>query len=466
MEKHDSKTAIFETMSVPKAILTLAVPTIISQLISVIYNLADAFYVGRTGDSYKIAGVSLCLTVFMMTVAFANLFGIGGGSLVARLLGRKDSDEARSAAAFSLYGAAAIGLLYSLVLSLTLDPLLRLLGASDATILFARQYVIPVVIIGGPPSILSMVMAHLLRNTGYSRQASIGLSGGGICNMILDPLFMFVLFPKGNEVLAAGIATMISNFGAFLYLFFTYRKVARTAPLSADPRRLRTIRPETVRELFSTGIPTFVLTSLFDLANVVFNARISAHGDLQLAAAGIVMKIERLPNAINVGLCQGMLPIVAYNYASGDHERMKSVVRTARLMGLTVSLVCVGLLFALARPVSGLFISQSAGAEEAMFTLGFAASYLRIRCFASPVQFLNYHPSYCLQAIGAGRETLFHAVCRDLVFYIPMMIVFDLLWAETGLMLALPIGEGVSAILAAVLLRVRLKKHRLSPQKG
>ena len=134
MKKEVSKTEIFETVPVPKAILSLAVPTIISQMISVIYNLADAFYVGRTGDSYKIAGVSLCLTIFMMTIAFANLFGIGGGSLVARLLGRKDPEEAKKASAFAFYGAACTAVLYSALLAVFLDPLLKALGASEAAV--------------------------------------------------------------------------------------------------------------------------------------------------------------------------------------------------------------------------------------------------------------------------------------------------------------------------------------------
>ncbi len=453
------KTELFERMPVPRALTVMAVPTVISQLINLIYNIVDTFFIGRTGNPLMVASVTVAFTLFMLTIAFGNLFGIGGGSLMARLMGQGENERARRVAAFSCWGAAAAALLYSLVLAFTLDPLLRLLGASDDTIGFAKQYVWLVVILGGLPCILSATGAHLLRNAGYSRQASLGLSGGGILNIALDPLFMFVLLPPGMEVFGAALATMLSNVVSFLYIMGTLARLSRTAPVSISPALIRGIRREDLKELFSVGVPSSLLTGLFDLANIVLNALMSAHGDLPLAAIGIVMKVERLPNAINVGICQGMLPIVAYNFAAGNRERMQQVIRTAKIAGLTISVTAILLLELFASPIIKLFLSTASdSAADALTTVSCATVFLRIRCLTSPSQFLNYHTSFCLQAMGDGRDTLIHAICRELVFYIPFMVVFDRLWGMYGLAAAFIAGETCGAVFALWLLRRHVRR--------
>ncbi len=453
------KRTLFAETPVPRALFTMAVPTIISQLINLIYNMVDAFFIGRTGNSYMMAATTITLTMVMMNVALSNLFGIGGGSLVARLMGADRPDQAKRVSAFSVYGAAAVALMYSLLVGLFLTPLLRFLGASDATIGYARSYALIVIVMGSLPSIMSMALAHLLRNAGFSTQASIGLSGGGILNVILDPIFMFVLMPRGQEVTGAAIATALSNTVACLYLLYAFRKASADAPLSLRIQDARRIERANIKGVFSVGVPSAVLTGLFDLASICVNIIASAHSDLVLAGMGIVMKVERVPNAINIGICQGMLPIVAYNYSSGNHTRMRATIRTARLVGLAVAGASIILFQLFANPASRLFLSTSAGdAETALITVGYAALFLRIRSIASPVQFINYHTSYCMQAIGNGKSTLLHAFVRGLVFYIPFMFLLDRLFGETGLAAALPVGEACGAAFALFLLHRALKK--------
>ena len=328
-----SKDEMFANAPVLEALAVMAVPTIISQLINLIYNMVDAFFIGRTGNSYMMAATTITLTMVMLNVAFSNLFGVGGGSLVARLMGRREPGYARQVSAFSVYGAITLAVTYSVLVGVFLDPVLRLLGASDATIGFARQYALIVIVLGSLPSILSLTLAHLLRNAGYSGQASLGLSMGGVLNMALDPLFMFVLLPRGQEVVGAAIATTLSNVIACLYLLIAVKKATAEAPLSMRLRDAIGLEKHFVRDIFSVGVPSAMLTGMFDLANICLNVISAAHSDLVLAAMGIVMKVERLPNAINVGLSQGMMPIVAYNYASGNEERMNEVIRKTRYIG-------------------------------------------------------------------------------------------------------------------------------------
>ena len=440
-------------MPVPKALFTMAVPTIISQGINLIYNMVDTFFIGRTGNSYMMAATTVTLTIMLMNISFANLFGIGGGSHVARLMGARKTEHAGQVSAFCAWATVLLALSYSLLIGVFMRPVLSFLGASENTMDYARSYCLFVIVIGTLPTLLSMVLAHLLRNTGYSREASLGLSGGGILNMFLDPLFMFVILPKGMEVTGAAVATLLSNCAACIYLIYAYQKAAKKSPLSLSLSEAMKIDRANLLAVFRVGIPSAVLTGLFDVANMCVNIIAAAHNDMALAAIGIAMKVERLPNAINVGLCQGMLPIVAFNYSSGDHDRMREVISTARRSGLMIAFGCLLLFEIFAGFMARAFMSTSAGdMATAVMTVTYATLFLRVRCLGSPVQFTNYHASYCMQAMGNGRGTLIHAFVRELVFYIPLMFILDRIFGEIGLVAALPVGEALSAVVALLLL--------------
>lgn len=457
-----NKKELFESMPVKKAIATMAIPTIISQLINLIYNVVDTFFIGRTGNTYMIAAVSVAYTIFIMTVAFSNLYGVGGGSLVARLSGQKEYEKAKKVSAYSFYGAIVIAIAYSLLIFLFCEPLLKLLGASYESMVYAKQYVYTVIVIGDIPVILSAVLAHLIRNSGYSKQASIGLSLGGVLNIVLDPIFMFVILPSGLEVFGAALATLIANIISCLVLFFLYKKVSKTSSLSMSLSLARTLDKKEKKALYTVGIPSAILTGLFDLANMFLNSNMSKYGQEALAALGIVMKAERLPNAINIGICQGMMPIVAYNYSSNNIKRMKETIKTATISGFIICLISLALFEVFASTITGVFINvDSSSAKGALETLSLAAFFLRIRCLSSPLQFMNYRSSFCMQAMGNGRGTMAHAIVREIVFYIPFMYLLDGLFGMNGLICSLLAGEGCGMIFAIILLNKWMKDNNI-----
>lgn len=448
------KKQLFESEPIMKALLSLAVPTIVSQLINLIYSLADTFYIGRTGNPLMLAGVSISSTLFLLCVPMANLFGIGGGSLVARLMGRNEEQNIPQVCAYSFWMAVLCGTVYSVLILCFMDPVLRAVGASDDTIGFCRSYCMLVVVIGMIPSVTGSVSAQLLRNAGYSRQAAIGLSGGGILNIILDPLFMFVIFPKGMEVTAAAAATLLSNILSGIYLVIT---LVKTPPLCIGPKKAFRAEKPLIREVLSVGLPSAVLPGLFDLSQITLNSLMARHGDLPLAAIGISSKIERLPNAIGIGISLGMLPLVAYNYSAGNISRMKDAIRKGRIMGLSAAALCIVFYYTCSSSLCRFFISTEASADAAV-TLSFAIVFMRIRCFASPFQFINYHSSYCLQAVGDGKAAMIHACIRILGIYIPLMYVFNYFAGRTALAVAFPVSEALAAVVAIVLLIRMLKR--------
>lgn len=424
-----NRTEIFETMPVPQAVRTMALPTICGQIIVLIYNMADTFFVGRTNDPYMVAGASLILPVFNICLALANLSGIGGGALISRLLGEGREREAKKISAFCFYLAIGITGLFSAAVLLFMDPILSLLGASDQTLHFARQYAFCVIVLGGIPTVLSNVLANFLRSVGVSKEAGLGVTMGGLINIALDPLFMFVILPKGNEVLGVGIATLLSNCIVCIFFFCVIYRIRNRSPLSF---RLKDGLPdgESILSVFYVGVPSAVTTLLFDIDYIVIDKLMTGYGDIALAAVGIVLKAERLPLNVGIGICQGMMPIVAYNYAAKNKERMNAVIRYSVKVGLTVSLISIVLYEILADGIMRIFI-----ADPQTVLLG--TGFLRIRCLATPLMFLSFFTVHVFQGFGKGGRALFLGVTRWLVFNIPMLFllnhlagIYGIVWSQ------------------------------------
>lgn len=436
-------TAIFESKPIPAALWKMAVPTVVSQLITLIYNIADTWFIGKTNNPYMVAASSLVLTIFLMTVAISNLFGVGGGSLVVRLLGGNEKEEAEKVASLSLVMAAGTALAFSLLCLIFLNPLLRLLGASDDTIGYARQYLIFVVILGGLPTVLANVMSSMVRNIGYAREAGFGLGMGGVLNVILDPIFMFVLLPDGYQVMGAAIATMLSNYITLGYFIRVYQKLKGENVLSL-PRRIEKIRPNSMRSLFSVGVPAAVSLLLFDLTNICINRLAASHGDLALAAIGIVLKVERLPLNIGIGICLGMTPLVAYNYASKNFPRMEGFFSAARLAGLIVSVLCVVLYYFFAPYVMRAFIDDAE-------TVRLGTQFLQSRCFATPFMFLSFHMVHFMQAVDRGKVSFWLAVIRQLFLNIPILFLMNHLFGVSGIVWTQAVADALNVVASYVI---------------
>ena len=443
MGTKDNKTEIFETKPVWSALAIMAIPTIISQLIALVYNVADTWFIGQTDNPYMVAASSLVATVFLMTVAISNLFGVGGGSLVVRLLGSGEQEEARKVASLSVIMAGGSALCFSLLCFIFRDPLLYLLGASENTIVYARQYLFFVVILGCAPTVLSSAMSAMLRNIGYAKEAAFGLGMGGVLNVLLDPLFMFVLLPDGYEVVGAATATMLSNMTAFAYYMITYIRVQNKTIL-AVPRKIEKVSRTSWKAIFAVGVPASLSVFLYDLTNIVINKLSSSHGDLELAAIGIVLKVERLPTNIGIGICMGMMPLIAYNYAAKNEKRMKAFFNAARIAGIAVGALCVVLYFTNAPLIMKAFISDPA-------TVKLGTSFLKARCFAPPFMFLSFNMVNFMQAIGKGKISLYLCVIRQLCLNIPILFTLNFIFGMSGIIWTQAFADCINVVISYII---------------
>ena len=441
---------LFETAGVPQALAVMAFPAIVSQLIILIYNLADTWFVGRANNPFMVAATSLVLPAFMITIVISNIFGTGGGTLISRLIGRGEEEEASRVSAACISMCVLAGALFSLVCFLFMTPFLRMLGASENVLGYAKQYMFFVVVLGSIPAILSNTLSAMLRSIGLSHKASFGLSLGGVMNIILDPLFMFVILPDGQQVLGAAVATMLSNLIAMIYFLVVYRAAAEKTILRF---RISGAYPsqQSMKEIFGVGLPAGISVFLFDLCNIVINRLASGYGDIELAAIGIVLKAERLPLNIGIGICIGMVPLIAYSYSSGNRERMDEIFRFGRGVGLLVSILSVVFYYSFAPFIIEAFINDPE-------TIRCGTIFLKARCFATPLMFLCFSMVHFTQAIGRGRESFLLAVIRQLIFNIPLLFLLNSLFGMEGIVWTQASAD-LLTVIASYMIYARIRKQ-------
>ncbi len=446
----NSKTEIFEKMPVGKAVAVLAIPTILAQLVTMIYNLADTYFIGRTANPNMVAAASLAFPAFLLLTALSNLFGIGGGSLISRLLGAKSFDDTKKASAFSFYGCLVVTAVYSALVFVFMTPLLNLLGASEYTLGYAKQYLFWTTVIGGIPTTISVLMGNLLRSEGRVAFASVGMAMGGIINIILDPIF---IFPLDMGIEGAAIATMISNVCSMIYFIIVYIIIRKKSVISLSPGNF-TLKKSISISVVSVGIPSFVSLMLVCVSNGFMMNLASRYSDIAVASIGIVKKIDTIPLNVGLGLSQGVLPLIAYNYSAKKFKRMDRVNLVARLTAITVSLLCIAAFQLFPNSIVGFFMKGSAE------TIELASGMLRVLCLATPFMLTNLLMNSSFQAMGKGMQSLLLSSCRQGLLFIPCLFVMRYLAGLDGLIWTQFISDGITLIISFALYRGMLRKMK------
>ena len=345
---------LFEDAPVGRAVISLVIPTVISQLITVVYNMADTFFIGQIGNPDQVAAVSLCMPMFIFLTGLANLFGIGGSSLMSRSLGAGNNQDAKRASAFSIWTAVVISLVYGVLLYILKPVLLPAVGADAATYEFCSQYIFWTITVGAVPTVLNQQLAHLVRAEGHSAKASFGVALGGVLNIILDPIF---IFPLGLEIAGAAIATMISNTVATLYFLIQIFRKRQATDISFNLKHYTFKRVP--REVLLVGLPSCMMNMMAVFSNITLNKLLAGYSNAALAGVGVAKKVDMLSFAIATGMSQGVLPLIGYNYASKNYKRMMAAVKTDFLISLSVSIVGAVLLFTWAGPIVRAFINDA-----------------------------------------------------------------------------------------------------------
>ena len=441
------KTELFRSMPVHKAIVALAIPTVISQVIAVIYNMADTFFIGQMNDPNQVAAATLCMPLFLVLFGTSNLFGIGGASLVSRCLGAGNREKARRCASFSMWTASGVALIYGIVMRLLCPVILPGMGADQYTYGFCSSYLFWTVTVGSIPTVLSAVLSHLVRSEGYSKEASFGMAMGGILNIALDPLF---IFPLKLGVAGAAMATMLSNTVSMVYFIILVLKKREVSVIRFSPSNY-SAREGIPKEVILVGFPSFALMLMSTASNLVLNKMVVSYSNQAIAGMGIAKKIDTLAFAFTNGMTQGVLPLIGYNYASGDHERMRAVIRRSFLYAFLLVFASAVLLFTCAVPIMRFFIDDAV-------TVSYGQHFLRIICITTPLTAITMMIITTFQAMGQKGKPLFLSFMRKGLVDIPFMFLMNSLAGADGIPWATPIADVIALTIALSLFIPFLKK--------
>ncbi|MBQ9264022.1 MAG: MATE family efflux transporter [Clostridia bacterium] len=454
MDRLPSKQDIFEHHPIIQTIIRLAVPTVIGQIILVIYNMADTFFIGLTGSDAKLTAATVCMPAFMFLSAISNLFGIGGSSVISRALGSGDRERVRRASAFATWGCLLLTLCYSFFTLVCSDFFIDLLGGQASQVHgFAKNYLMITVTIGGLATAMSTFFSHLIRSEGHAMQASAGIMLGGILNIALDPLFMFVILAPGQEIIGAAVATALSNLCAFIYFFFILFRYRAKSSLYFRPSKAM-MEKSVIAGILSAGLPACLMTLFENISYAVLDNLMAAYGIACQAGLGVAKKINMLAHCIVRGMSQGVLPLIGYNYAAKKFRRMRQSIVYSGAMSVVLALLCMAGCLLFNRQLVSIFI-QDSNADS----IEHGARFLRILCLGGPFSACAYAIISFFQATGKGMRSFLLAILRKGLLDIPMMFLLNQWIPINGIVMATPITDVICCVVALVLFIPFLKRH-------
>ena len=456
--------SVFEETNLSKAILRVGLPAMLGQLTTLIYNIADTFFVSLTGEPAMIAAVTLCAPILLIIMSIACIFGMGGSSVIARLLGEGRRDYAGKTMNFCFYAMVIAGVLTT-ALGLLFLPKIALLAGADAENLgYTCDYLL-YIFLGAPFIMLSNGLIHLFRSAGLIRQSTVGLMLGNGVNIILDYIF---IIPLGWGAAGAAAATSLGFFCSTLY-YLGCMVVQQRRGSSLFPLSPRSFAPDKgmVSGVVTIGIPGSLITVLMSVANIVLNNYIAIYGSDAVASYGIAYKINSVPVMLLVGLSQGVTPLIGYCSGAGQTRRMTDTMRLSMIYGTCLGAVFTALFLFLGNPLAAIFLQ-----EETLIAQ--AGHFLKVLCLSAPtLGIINMVTSY-FQALGKAVPSLVITVLRNAGFFIPAVMILNHLWGLQGVIAAQPAVEYLLTCICLGLYARELRglkkapgvKARPQPQKG
>lgn len=435
----NAENELMARMKVSKAVATMAIPSVISSLVTVVYNMADTFFVGQTGDPLQVAAVSLTNPIFILFMAFANMFGMGGSAVASMALGEQNQKRMKQVSTFITYASLAVGILFALVLVGFMQPILSIFGANEETYALACGYVFHISY-GAPFIIWSAAASFVVRSEGASKEAMIGSMIGTIANIVLDPVLI-----SGFHLGAAGaaVATTLGNILASLYYLWYFVKKSNNFSIGI---RNFTCRYGIFSGICSCGLPTAIFSTLMSVSTIVLNQIIVAYGNAPVAAIGIVFKANMFITFLQMGLANGVQPLLGYNFGSGDKKRFQDIAAYTKKCCIVIGILATLLFFVFRRQIIGLFIQDE---EVIMYGVRMLIAYM----LSGPVIGILFMNMNCMQSVGKAFWATILSVLRQGVLLIPLLFLLNALGGLTGVIYGQALTDYIAVILSVLMWR-------------
>lgn len=447
----DNKIDIFENYPVYKSLLYLATPTILGMLVNVFYNMVDTFFVGQTGDPNQVAAVSLTMPIYLLLMAFGNIFGIGGASYISRNLGAKQYDKVKQISSFGFYASIIVGFISMAVFLIFMPFILKISGASENTYQFAKDYLI-IVGIGAPFVVNQMAMGQIVRSEGASKEAMIGMMIGTVVNIILDPIMILYM---NMGVAGAALATIIGN--ACSTVYYIWHILGKKTFLSIKFKDF-SMQSDILKNVLSIGIPVSINNILMSASNILINNYAASFGDNVVAGLGVAQRLFTLIILVFVGLGQGVQPFIGYNFAAKNYKRMNGAIKLSCLSSVITGTILLILSFIFSNQAVKVFINN----ED---VIDYGVKFLIANYSVAPIIGFQFVFMSTFQALGKAIPSLFLSLSRQGIAFIPTIIIGTKLFGINGIVWAQPIADIVSVILATVMyiyIYRKMKKRALS----
>ncbi len=450
-------TLVFSEYKIPKAVATLALPSIMGMLINIVYNLADTFFVGQTGDANQVSAVSVAMPLFLFFLALGNLFGVGGCAFISRSLGEGKREKIKTISSFCIYSAIGVSAALAVIFLFFRRPVLYLVGASDNSIDFACDYLFWIAC-GSPFIVTSINVCNLIRGEGAARQSMTGMVIGQLTNIVLDPIFILhggdrlfgfhLPFGLGMGVAGAAIATVLGNIVSVAYFLVYFLK--GKSILSITPKRF-SAKNGIARGVISVGAPAALTNLLMSLSNIVTNMFLSNYGDEAVAAMGVAMKANMLVVMLQLGLAQGIQPLVGYCFGAKNYTRMKSAMRFSIICNMAIGATITVIYIFARRQVIGSFIDNETVIEYGVKML---TALMASGAFLGILFIINFS----FQGMGKGFQSLMLAVGRQGLVFLPMLIIMDKLIGLEGIIWAQPAADYVCIVASLIMFKIVMNK--------
>ncbi len=456
---------IFEKAPIPKAVFKLAVPTVLSMIVAVLYNMVDAFFVGKTNDPSMFAAVNVATPVFMFLMAAGNIFGMGGSSFLSRALGQKNFEKVSNISSFCFYGSLVVGIAGGAIILAFMEPILGAIGTTSGTAGFAREY-LSIIALGGPLIVVSTAFTNIIRGEGASKNSMIGMMVGTVVNIILDPIFIldeiFGIKLLGMGVKGAAIATLIGN--AVSLAMFIGHMLSKNSVLTLNIKKFK-MGGGILAGVLVIGLPASLTNILMSVSAIATNKLLASYfnvevvseslvplvtkfadgkpvyGDIPVSAMGAALKANMLAIFVQLGLGMGIAPLIGYNYGARNFKRMNGVMKFSIAANVVAGVVLTALYCIFAKQIIQIFSSVD-------IVLHIGRNMIFGLMTSVPFIGIMFCLNFTFQAIGKGAQSLILAVSRQGFVFFPMLFVMNHFFGIYGIVYAQPIADIISVFIA------------------
>lgn len=444
MTKREKSLDVFNTMSVPQAVIKNAIPAMVAMLMVLIYNLADTFFIGQTHNAYQVAAVSLATPVFLMFMAVGTVFGIGGTSVISRAMGKGKTEYAKKVCSFCMWACVIVGIVMSALFLLFMDFILLLIGASEDTWEYARSY-LTIVSCSGAFVLISNCYSNILRAEGQATKAMIGQIIGNLLNIVLDPI---LILGFGWNVAGAAIATVIGNVMAAGYYIAYFLRGKSSLSI-----RIRdfSVKDKICSGVFVIGIPASLASVLMSISQMIMNGLMAGYGDMAIAGIGVAMKVTMITGMIAMGIGQGIQPLLGYCVGAKTWERYQKIMRFSMWFAFFLGLIMTVFCYLFTNQIVSVFLTEQSAFD-------YAVQFARILLSTSTLFGVFYVLTNALQAMGAAVSSLIINLSRQGIIYIPALFLLKAALGVNGLVWAQPAADILSIGLAVGLYTITFRK--------